>query len=202
MRTKFKPWAIPYLKDHPEYIKEDVIINDNYKKHYLEIGSGKGDFIISMAKANPSIYFYAVELNSSISGICCKKLVNENLPNVSLIVSDITKKFPNLKDKSFDGIFLNFSDPWPKKRHEKRRLTYIDRLNEYYRLLKDDGKLFFKTDNKDLFLYSLTQFEKTPFKQIFYSEDYIFDPSFDALTEYETQFRALGVKINKVIYAK
>ena len=202
MRTKFKPWAKPYLDSHPEYVKENVVLNPSYSKHYLEIGCGKGDFICEMAKKHPDIMFYAVELNVSVSGIACKKMVEQEIPNVVLIVSDIEKKFPNLGDKVFDGIFLNFSDPWPKKRHEKRRLTYIDKLNNYYRLLKDDGKLYFKTDNYDLFMYSLTQFDKTNFVKEFYTEDYTFDPSFDAMTEYETQFRKLGTKINKVIYRK
>ena len=202
MRTKYKPWAKPFLEEHTEYVKEDVVLNPNYKKHFLEIGSGKGDFIIEMAKKFPEYYFYAVEINVTVAGIACKKFVGQEIPNLTLIVSDIVKKFDNLKDGSFDGIFLNFSDPWPKKRHEKRRLTYIDKLLQYYRLLKDDGKLYFKTDNHDLFLYSLTQFEKSPFKQIFISEDYQFDKTFDAMSEYEVAFRKLGTKINKVIYAK
>ena len=84
MRTKYKPWAKPFLEEHTEYVKEDVILNPNYEKHFLEIGSGKGDFIIGMAKKFPDYYFYAVEVNVTVAGIACKKFVEQEIPNLTL----------------------------------------------------------------------------------------------------------------------
>ena len=90
---------------------------------YLEIGPGKGDFIVQMARKNPQLNFLVIELNISVAAMAAVKIVDAGLENVKLIVDDALVVLPLLKPHSLETIFLNFSDPWPKKRHEKRRLT-------------------------------------------------------------------------------
>ena len=99
-------------------------------------------------------------------------------------------------------IFLNFSDPWPKKRHYKRRLTSSSFLQEYKRILAKDGRLIFKTDNVDLFNYSIEMFETNNFNIIKVDNNYDGSDSFDEQTEYETNFRNKGVAINRLIVGK
>ena len=157
MRTKFKPWAEPYINEHPEV----SLTSDEIKKlddFYLEIGSGKGDFLVKMASKNPDKFFLGIEKNVTCAGFSYKKLVESELPNAKLIWQDVMNIFENIKDKSVNVVFLNFSDPWPKRRHYKRRLTSELFLEQYRRILKDDGILVFKSDNEDLFEYSIEMF--------------------------------------------
>ena len=108
----------------------------------------------------------------------------------------------NIPDNSIEGIFLNFSDPWPKKRHHKRRLTAISYLNNYYRVLKPQGRLVIKTDNPDLFAFTLENLAETKFKTISQTDNYMdYDP-FDTMTEYEQSFREEGVPIHRLVLEK
>lgn len=201
MRTKFKAWAQPFLDEHKEvqYNKEDL---SSLKDFYLEIGSGKGEFLIKMASKNNDKLFIGIEKNVTCSGITAKKLVESKLDNVKLIYDDAANILPMLKEGSVKTIFLNFSDPWPKKRHHKRRLTSVSFLNEYLRVLPKGGKLIFKTDNIDLFNDSLEYFESSPFKLISKTNNYLGEDEFDATTEYEEFFRNEGTPINRVVYEK
>lgn len=201
MRTKFKAWAQPFLDEHKEvqYNKEDL---PSLKDFYLEIGSGKGEFLIKMASKNNDKLFIGIEKNVTCSGITAKKLVESKLDNVKLIYDDAANILPMLKEGSVKTIFLNFSDPWPKKRHHKRRLTSVSFLNEYLRVLPKGGKLIFKTDNIDLFNDSLEYFESSPFKLISKTNNYLGEDEFDATTEYEEFFRNEGTPINRVVYEK
>ena len=202
MRTKYKKWAVDYIKDHPEIILHDENISSYLdKKLNIEIGSGKGDFIIGMALSHADEFFIAVEKISSVGGIAAKKMNELHLPNALLYPSDVVNLFSLLPDNSINNIYLNFSDPWPKKRHEKRRLTYIKFLNEYYRILKPNGYLIFKSDNDDLYQYSLEEITLSPFKLISKDDDYQL-LSDDVETEYEHKFRSLGNKIHRFILRK
>ena len=146
MRTKFKAWAEPYILEHPEYrvFDEDISSLNDF---YLEIGSGKGLFLLEMAKKNPSFNFVGIERNVTCSGFIMKKLVENEVSNAKLIWGDASRLLANFKDKTANKIFLNFSDPWPKERHTKRRLTSEFFLTNYFRILKDEGQIVFKTDN-------------------------------------------------------
>ena len=202
MRTKYKKWAVDYIKDHPEIILHDENISSYLdKKLNIEIGSGKGDFIIGMALSHKDEFFIAVEKISSVGGIAAKKMNELHLPNALLYPSDVVNLFSLLPDNSINNIYVNFSDPWPKKRHEKRRLTYIKFLNEYYRILKPNGYLIFKSDNDDLYQYSLEEITLSPFKLISKDDDYQL-LSDDVETEYEHKFRSLGNKIHRFILRK
>ena len=201
MRTKYKAWAEPYINEHPEVSlsEEELSTLDNF---YLEIGSGKGDFIVGMASKNPDKFFLGVEKNMTCAGFSYKKLVESKLKNAKLIRSDIVFLFPLIKDKSVNTIFLNFSDPWPKKRHSKRRLTSDVFLSEYRRILKDDGLIIFKSDNPDLFAFSIETFENNDFKIIERVDDYNAEDPFDEKTEYEIKFNQKNIPIHRVKVTK
>lgn len=204
MRTKFKPWTIPYLQQH-----NDIAISiDNFDDFvfknciYLEIGCGKGDFICQMALKFPDIQFIGVEKNITCAGISAKKIVDQKIKNAFVIAEDVEKLFPLLKKESIDGILLNFSDPWPKKRHAKRRLTDTRFIDNYYSIIKKGGILNFKTDNRDLFDFSVKMFSKSKFSVLKIDENYSGDDYFDAKSEYETNFRNQGLIIYKLYLKK
>ena len=201
MRTKFKAWAEPYLNEHLEYslIDDELSKLDNFQ---LEIGSGKGEFLVRMSKKFPKEEFLGIEKNVTCAGISVKKLVENEVDNVKFLHRDAQEVVKLLKDKSVKNIFLNFSDPWPKKRHYKRRLTSMNFLNEYRRILKDDGKIIFKTDNTDLFGYSIEMFSENNFNIVKIDNDYDGLDPFDAQTEYEEFFRNEGTPINRLIVSK
>ena len=204
MRTKFKRWAVDYLDEHPEVIIDKVNFDDAFfkdKKLHIEVGSGKGDFIIEMAKKYPSIAFIAIEKVKTVAGMLSKKIVDEKIPNVKCFPNDAAILFSTLKDESVDKFYLNFVDPWPKKKHAKRRLTYISFLNEYYRLLKKDSLLVFKSDNDSLFEFSLEEIEKSKFKLELAEFTYNFEES-DAMSEYEAKFRQLNQPIHRIVLRK
>ena len=201
MRTKYKPWAKPYLEEHVEVMCPFDKVND-YKDCYLEIGSGKGQFLLEMAKKYPDITFIGVEMNVTCAGFTAKKLVENEITNAKLVCANAQVMTPIIKDNSIEGIFLNFSDPWPKKRHAKRRLTSNSFLSEYYRILKKNAKLIFKTDNYDLFTYSLEMIEESPFNLVEANYSYDGKDEFDACTEYEKNFRELGQPIYRLILEK
>ena len=201
MRTKFKPWAEPYLNEHPEISLTNEELGE-LKDFYLEIGSGKGDFLINMAKVNPDKFFVGVEKNVTCSGITAKKLVESKETNAKLLFADAINILPLLNDGSVNTIFLNFSDPWPKKRHHKRRLTSDVFLKEYQRVIIKGGRLIFKTDNLDLFNDSLEYFQNSDFTLVNVTNNYQGDDIFDTQTEYETKKRKEGIPINRVIFEK
>ena len=205
MRAKYRQWAVDYLDLHPEVVLEKIDFSDSFFKDKplrMEIGSGKGDFIVEMAKRNPDVNYLAVERVRTVAGMLSKKVVEEELSNVKVFPNDINIIFSEIPYGSVDEIYLNFVDPWPKKRHAKRRLTFITFLNHYYQILKPAGRVLFKSDNDGLFEYSAEEFKNTKFKVEVIEEDYLFDEANDAMTEYEKKFRSLGQKIHRIIAVK
>lgn len=202
MRTKYKSWAKPFIEEHKEVIFSLEQLKENKLPFYLEIGSGKGRFLLNMAKRHPSLFFIGVERNVTCSGFVAKKLVENEVSNAKLMFENADIILSNLKDESVYGIFLNFSDPWPKKRHEKRRLTAPRYLSEYYRVLKKGQKIFIKTDNDALYAYSLETIKESKFTIILNEFDYKNLDSFDAITEYEEDFRDAGENIHRLVLMK
>ena len=202
MRTKYKPWAEPYIKEHTEvmFSLEQLLSLD--RPYYLEIGSGKGQFLVDMAKKFPDKFFVGVERNVTCSGFTAKKLVESEIENAKLMFINAEILIKEIKDNSIESIFLNFSDPWPKKRHHKRRLTAKYYLENYYRVLKKGGRLIIKTDNIDLFNFTLENISETQFKLIYQNDNYLVLDEFDTMTEYEKSFRDEGIKINRLILEK
>ena len=202
MRTKYKPWALPYIQEHVEVMLTEEQLLDFDKPYYLEIGSGKGQFLVDMAKKFPEKFFIGVERNVTCCGFTAKKLVEEKLENAKLMFINAEILINNIKDNSIDGIFLNFSDPWPKKRHHKRRLTAEAFLKNYYRVLKPGARIMMKTDNPDLFAFTLENLENSPFKIIEQNDNYLTHDEFDTMTEYEQSFREEGIAIHRLVLEK
>ena len=120
----------------------------------LELGTGRGEFIINMARKYPNVNFIGLELNESQIATAAKKLERENIKNLKLIKDD-ARNIINIFGKEIDTIYLTFSEPWPKKRDEKNRFTHESYLKLYDRIFKKDKHIILKTDNKGLFAYSL-----------------------------------------------
>ncbi len=203
MRTKFKRWAVDYLIEHPDRVINEIDFTNPFFDDTLEveIGSGKGDFIIQKARMNPNVHFLAIEKVRTVAGMMAKKLDDEVIDNVRVVPLDIATIFESFKKESINKIYLNFSDPWPKKKHAKRRLTYISFLENYYSLLKNNSYLIIKTDNDSLYDFSLEQIELSKFTLVKAEFDYIFE-SDDAMSEYEKKFREVGNKIHRIILKK
>lgn len=211
MRTKFKPWAVEYLKTNTKnelFISEgekdikDILSFINEKDTYLEIGPGKGNFIISLASRYPNYNFLVIELDKTISGIALKKIDESGLTNIRLISGNFYDLSKILKNDAISGLFLNFSDPWPKKRHTKRRLTSPLFLVEYAKILKHNSKIYYKTDNDNFYAYSLETFKEYNWEILENILDYNELEEFDAPTEFETRFKAEGIKIKRIILKK
>ena len=203
MRTKFKAWTVPYLEEHQEVLLKPEDLESLSYAYNLEIGSGKGQFLIDMARKFPKLNFIGVERNTTCAGITAKKLVEaENITNAKLVYDNADIVLLKLKDESVDNIFLNFSDPWPKKRHAKRRLSAPSYLDNYYRILKKGGRLIIKTDNVDLFAFTKETLDGSKFILESITDDYTERDDFDAETEYEKSFREQGIAIHRVVVKK
>ena len=205
MRTKYKQWAVDYVNEHPEIALEKIDINSGFfqkKPVIFEIGSGKGDFIAAISLAHPEFNYLGIERVKTVAGMMCRKLVEQGNDNVKVFPWNVELLFDQVDEGFVQSIYLNFSDPWPKKKHEKRRLTYISFLNEYYRILRDGGRLYFKTDNDFLYEYTREEFKSTKFKVISDEADYKFDSETDFITEYENKFRSVGKSIHRIILEK
>ena len=211
MRSRYKPWAVEYLSTHTEnefFIseeeseKEKILSFIASKPTIIEIGPGKGQFITSLAKEYPEYNFLVIELDKSIAGVALKKIDESELKNVKLIAGDFYKLVNIIKNDTISGLFLNFSDPWPKKRHEKRRLTSPLFLVEYAKILKEGSCIYFKTDNDDFYSYSIDMFNEYGWEVVLHTIDYEEIDSFDALTEFEERYKAEGIKIKRLILKK
>lgn len=188
------------LLNNCDYYYEDKIF-DNDNPICLEIGMGKGQFILNMALNNPDKNFIGVEKYSSVASVAIKK-INEYKPsNLKILVGDITNFVDELKGK-IDVIYLNFSDPWPKDRHAKRRLTSKEHLKLYDSLFKNDKHIIQKTDNDDLFQFSLDEYREYGYKVNKISYDLHNENIENIKTEYEEKFSNMGIKIKYVDVTK
>ena len=204
MRSRYKKWAKPYLENHPEFVLTSVKDDPSFfgDPLYLEVGAGKGAFLLQLATRYPDRRYLALERDISICGVFAKKIDESGLANIRLIPGDFDDLYDSLKEFGFAGIFLNFSDPWPKKRHAKRRLTTSERLKEFMSLLKKDGLLKIKTDNDILYEFTLEEGEKASLNCVYNEPNYTdIDPE-DAMSEYEASFREEGKPIHRVVYKK
>lgn len=201
MRGRYKKWASPFLEAHPEIVFDVVDPKDpffSYSPLFLEIGIGKGDFILGMQSKLPGHYL-GLEKDVSVMGMAAKKVVESGATSIKLCADDFDNVYENIKELRFDVIFLNFSDPWPKARHKKRRLTFGPRLLKIVSLLKEGGEIRFKTDNDDLYAYTLEQIEETKLHIVLRQDEYQFDETLDAMSEYERNFRSVGKSIHRLI---
>ncbi len=193
-----------YVIHEPENMKglfrENVFKNNN--PIHIEIGMGKGKFITTLAKNNPSINYIGIEKYSSVLIRAIQKMEEEELPNLLFIrmdAEDIDKVFDI---EEIDKIYLNFSDPWPKDRHAKRRLPSHYFLEKYNRILKRDGVIEFKTDNRPLFDFAMEEIEVAGWKLIQSTYDLHNNDEMmvgNVMTEYEEKFSSMGNPICKYI---
>ncbi len=180
------------------------LVRDNYKGHwndyfknnnpiYIEIGMGKGKFIIGNAIKNPDINYIGIEKYDSVIANGLLK-VPEGLNNLCMLRADALN-IDDLFDHEIDTIYLNFSDPWPKKRHHLRRLSSEVFLKKYDFIFKGKKHIFMRTDNKDLFTYSLVSFSTNGYKLVDISLDLHSDNMPDITTEYEDRFSSKDMPI-------
>ena len=185
-----------YFINEPENYKgkwNNLFGNDN--PLHIEIGCGKGQFMSTLAKLNPNINYVAIEKFDSVLLRCLEKIINDDIPNLKIAVMDAALLSTYFQDDEVDRIYLNFSDPWPKNHHAKRRLTSPLFLDLYKHVLKSDGEIHFKTDNRGLFEYSLESFNNNGFKLSHISLDLHKDiekyPD-NITTEFEDKWSKLG----------
>lgn len=185
-----------YVINNPQEYKGSFSkLFNNSNPISLEIGMGKGDFIINMAIKYPDINFIGLEKYQSIIVRATQKLENLNLNNLKLICMD-AKELNEVFAKEIDTIYLNFSDPWPKKRHAKRRLTSDTFLPIYDSLFKKDKRIVQKTDNVGLFEYSIVSLSNYGYVIKDISLDLHNTSKENIMTEYEKKFSSQGIKIN------
>jgi len=185
--------TLDLLKSKSVIIEPEKITLDPYKVTHLEVGSGKGHFITSLAKDNPEQVFIAFELNMSVLYRIVEKKEVLGLTNLIIILGDAKNLDQYFEKDMIDYIYLNFSDPWPKKKHHKRRLTYETFLKLYQNILKPSGILQFRTDVYPFFMDSIDYVE--PYFHIFETTTDL--PPSLYMTEYEEKKR-LHTKINQL----
>ena len=194
-----------FVIQNPEKHRGEIVSLFPSKQPLLiEIGMGKGQFITTLAKNNPDINYIGIEKYSSVLVRAIEKQTELELPNLKFIRMDAENINDVFAENEVDGIFLNFSDPWPKDRHAKRRLTSIQFFARYEKLLKPEGKIQFKTDNSALFDFSLEELEATNFKATELSYD-VHNSEWNegnVMTEYEERFSAKGNPIKRVVFVR
>lgn len=207
MRMRNKPWAMDFLKENNHIVDLDGSYKNNIKEFFnndndihIEVGTGMGQFITTLAKENPDINFVGIEIEKNVLIRVLEKVLEEGLKNVRLLLYDANLLDEYFNEDEVSKIYLNFSDPWPKNRHEKRRLTYESFLSQYKKILNDTGTLQFKTDNRGLFEYSLISLNKFGTKFLEVNLDLHDDEDEDNIrTEYEEKFSSKGFKIYKIV---
>lgn len=174
-------------------------IFDNDNPIHIEIGMGKGNFIIGMAKLNPNINYIGIEMYDSVMVKAIEKLKQEEeLKNLRLVILD-AQKINEVFEKEISRIYLNFSDPWPKAKHAKRRLTSKQFLEKYENIFKDKKEIFQKTDNNDLFEFSIESLKEAGYELKNVTRDlHSTNIENNIKTEYEEKFSKVGVKINRL----
>lgn len=207
MRVRNRPGAAEMLAARPEYaVQEPESWKGRWSERFgndhpihIEIGMGKGQFITGMAAAHPEINYIGIEMQVSVISLALDKLVEAELPNLQLLHVDGSELTNYFADSEVDQIYLNFSDPWPKKKHEKRRLTSPSFLKVDEAILKPAGEIHFKTDNQGLFEYSLSSFSKYGMTLEHVWLD-LHESSFEGniMTEYEEKFSNKGQRIYRV----
>ncbi len=210
MRMRKKKHGAERINACSEFLIQNTTINtenvkeifqcDTDRQLWLEIGCGKGAFICGLAEQNPNTNLIALERIADVAMLAMEKCKAAELSNVRFIIGDVAKLWDIFEDHTIDRIYLNFSDPWPKAGHAKRRLTHRNFLNQYRRILKPDGAIFFKTDNRGLFDFSVEEFKDCGFRL----ENLTYDlhgsewAKDNIVTEYEKNFSEKGFTINRV----
>ncbi len=218
MRIRFKPWARPELEaskfyiDNPEDYKgkwKELFKNDNPIR--LELGCGKGSFMANLAVKNPDVNYIAIDVVDAMLGLAKRNIEEKykeekkEVNNVYLTRFDIERILLIMNEQdNIDRIYINFCNPWPRGKHRKKRLTHTRQLEKYKTFLKENGQIYFKTDDDGLFTDSLGYLEESGFKIIKKTYDLENEEDFwdNIQTEHEKMFMEQGIKIKAVIAQK
>lgn len=205
MRRRKKKGSDIKLLSFNDYVLRENIENlkGNWKNTFknnnpihIEVGTGRGQFITTLAKNNPEINYIAMEIKEEVLLKAVEKAHENNLENILFIWGDVSRLEDYFAEDELSRVYVNFCDPWPKKRWSKRRLTHTNFLNKYFNILNKEGEVHFKTDNEKLFEFSLNEISKNDLllKNIsldLASSDY----TENVTTEYEDKFMSKGMKI-------
>ena len=218
MRIRYKKWARPELEASPFYIDNPEEMKGKWKTYFgnnhpihLELGCGKGQFISELASENLDINYIAIDLVDAMLGLAKRnveaKYKEKNIEpkNIVLTRFDIERILLILeKQDQIERIYINFCNPWPKGKHRKKRLTHTRQLEKYREFLKENGEIYFKTDDDDLFHSSLLYFEEAGFELVKKTYDLHTEPIFEKNieTEHEKMFSEQGIKIKALIARK
>lgn len=185
MRIRRKPWARPELQQCDFFIENPTEFIGKWSSKFskkqplhLELGCGKGTFISKLALLKPEINFLAIDIKSEMLGLAKRNIekeflnANKNIDNVLLTAFDISRISLILNENDLvDRIYINFCNPWPRKKHNKRRLTHPRQLSQYKKFLRPFGEIYFKTDNDELFFDSIEYFKDNGFEFTLKTED-------------------------------
>ena len=222
MRIRYKKWARPELEASDFFVDNPELLRGKWKNFFknpdlplnLELGCGKGQFISKLASENLDINYIAIDLIDAMLGLAKRnveqvyKEKNLSIDNIALTRYDIDRILNIISDEDkIERIYINFCNPWPKGKHRKKRLTHTRQLEKYKTFLKPNGKIYFKTDDDDLFNSSLNYFEEAGFKIYkksydLHSETNFFEDIENVITEHEKMFSEQGIKIKALIAVK
>ncbi|MCC5912362.1 MAG: tRNA (guanosine(46)-N7)-methyltransferase TrmB [Clostridiaceae bacterium] len=204
MRRRKKPGAKEALLSHEDYLcREPEKYKSHWKHHvagdkpiHVELGIGRGQFITTLAEMNPDIFYIGIEIKEEILLKAVEKADAKALKNILFFWYDVNTINDVFDQSELNRIYINFCDPWPKKRWEKRRLTHRGFLEKYKYILTAEGDLHFKTDNEKLFEFSLNEFSYADLYLKHITFDLHHSDTKDAVTtEYEDKFSSMGMKI-------
>jgi len=211
MRLKNVPRAAEVIENSKYAIKDPEQYKGNWagffgndRPIHIELGMGKGQFLMKLAQLHPEINYIGIERQKSVLVRAVDKMEAEPLQNVALVLYEGENIEEIIGEHEIDRIYLNFSDPWPKDRHAKRRLTSDRYFPRYDRILKPEGTIEQKTDNTGLFEYSLESAVACGWKILMQTNDLHASPygEGNVMTEYEEKFSAKGNPICKAIYGR
>lgn len=202
MRLRKKWWARPEMEASPLVITNPREYKRKWKEEFkndnpvhLELGCGRGGFIAQKAVQNPDINYVAVDLKDEVLIYVLRKIEELEITNVRIVPLNIMFISEIFDKDEIEKIYINFCNPWPKERHNKRRLTHTRFLTEYKKFLKPGSEIWFKTDDTDLFNASQEYFKESGFEINYLTYD-LHKSDFDQniMTEYEKKFTELGMK--------
>ncbi len=205
-----KKWALPFLEENSDFViaKPSELVGkwkETLKCNFLhvEIGCGKGDYIAQMSLKDKCVGWIGIEKDTNVAAVAAKKILEQEHLNIKMIANDAQNFSEWFSKGEIDVIHLNFSDPWPKTGYKKRRLSHRGFLDKYAEKLSDNGMMIMKTDNCDLFEFTLCEFSECNWKLVDVSVDFrrkVHDE--DAITEYEQRFMDLKQPIYRGVWLK
>ena len=211
MRLRRKPWVDEAIHEFDDFVvSRDQEIGEEKKGKWseifgrqaplhVELGTGKGDFISQLAELHPDINYIGIEMQQDVLYSAAKKIAERELKNVRLLVFDINHIEDIFAEGEVDRFYINFCDPWPTKRHAKRRLTHGNFLKLYRKVLKDGGQIHFKTDNAPLFAWSVEEIPQFGFTLSEVTDDLHANGAVGVMTDYEAKFHELGTPIHRLV---